>query len=1436
MADSSRAALGRRLLLPSLAALSFGLAFAQRPGETVADTRIELSADPGLFLDRVAWVWSATTDLGHVQSGQFVGYLFPMAPYFAAGDALAVPMWVLQRAWLGTLIFLAAWGAVRLMDVMLERRSVVAQAGAALVFALSPYVVLFTSRGTVTLLTYAALPWLMLAVHQGLRRPRGWRWPALFGLLLAATGGGVNAAVIAFALVGPIALVGYELFVGGVDRPSAWSFGWRAALAGALGSAWWAIPLLLQSRYGADFLLFTEQPRTIWGTTSLPELMRGLGFWGLYTGVGYGQLEPFMRVAGTYLFNPAVIVATFAVPLFAFGSLRLTRGWRYGPFFVLLAVVALLLMFAGFPEGTRLRSGLVDLYNDVEAVQFLRTTYKAAPLLALSLACLGGAGAAALAERARLGALRLGGRRIPAWTLAGLVILPLGAAAPLLTGRAIDRQQAYGEVPNAWTAALRDADRAQPTGTGTMVLPGELFGWYRWGGTLDPIGPALSRRPVAIREIVPYAGARSSQLQIAVDDLVQQDRLVPGQLGPLLRLLDVGQVLVAADSRRVRSGALDPVSVERALAGQTGLASASRSYGERRTYFPPPGRSGAPLRAPDIARRPVTGVQPPGGVRLRPLTKATILEGDAEGIPELAALGLLDTRRTLFYAGDLDRRRLRELVSEGAPLVLSDSARRRVFVAARLRSNRGATLGPDDPISPDSPSFDPFPGRGNAGRTVALYTGIRRIYTRVQPGFSQFPQFRPFAAVDGRLDTSWLADENVPSDDWYLHVDLSRPLAARSLSIVPHANRHGRTAAVFLSVNGGSERRIELAPGENRVPVDARTLTSLNVRIAKIVGDEDTRGAGGIAELRVPGLRVRERLRLPTALADETRGLDLSRNEVTVALERTTADFPYRAGADVGEPEDHSGLGMVDAEPGLQREVDLPAARSFEASGWASVSPRAPDDAIDRLVGLSRRWRFASSSRFEGVPGRRASSAFDGNPRTSWVGDLTPGREPFLAWRSPRPVTVRRVRLLRAAGDYAFPTRIRVAGLSAPVGPSGAVVLPRAVRARSLRLEVTAATRARLRAVGVAEVSIPGLRPPPPRRRGRFRTACGELRGRAGMTIDVTGDVAALDAGRPLRLGSCGRRGRLALPAGRSRLSFPAGAVMRPDHLALRSPAPRPVAVGAPAGRVVAEEQGGPPGAPRRARLDVVAPAWLVLTQSYNPGWRAWCETGSGDERELGKPIAVDGYANGWRVGRECREARFAFVPQRAATAGFVLSAVACLVLLAVLVASLLRRRRAPPVAAEADAISPPPADPLVRAGWPAALAAAAGVAVVTGPIFALRMGAVLGLLTLVLLRVGVNVGRLVAIAIVAIAALPVIYVVFPATDKGGYSFQYASDQIYAHWVAVVGVCCLAAAGALSAVRLRRSRTQPPSALPGGRAPRPRVPVGAGRRAGDEPR
>src|SRR4051794_37839770 len=97
-----------------LAVLAFVLALVQRPGWASSDTKIDLHVDPSGFLGDVAAVWTPTGGLGHVQGGQYGGYLWPMGPFYALGHALGLAPWLVQRLWLGTVLALAAWGVVRL--------------------------------------------------------------------------------------------------------------------------------------------------------------------------------------------------------------------------------------------------------------------------------------------------------------------------------------------------------------------------------------------------------------------------------------------------------------------------------------------------------------------------------------------------------------------------------------------------------------------------------------------------------------------------------------------------------------------------------------------------------------------------------------------------------------------------------------------------------------------------------------------------------------------------------------------------------------------------------------------------------------------------------------------------------------------------------------------------------------------------------------------------------------------------------------------------------------------------------------------------------------------------------------------------------------------------------------------------------------------------
>ena len=132
---------------------------------------------------------------------------------------------------------------------------------------LNPYVVVFANRTSMTLLAYAALPWLLLAAHRGVRSPRALWWPAAFALLVAAAGGGVNAARDRLARCSaPLLLLLYEPLH---RRASSWRDARALRLAHRRASRSWprcggSLPVLVQARYGVDFLQFTEQPGTIW--------------------------------------------------------------------------------------------------------------------------------------------------------------------------------------------------------------------------------------------------------------------------------------------------------------------------------------------------------------------------------------------------------------------------------------------------------------------------------------------------------------------------------------------------------------------------------------------------------------------------------------------------------------------------------------------------------------------------------------------------------------------------------------------------------------------------------------------------------------------------------------------------------------------------------------------------------------------------------------------------------------------------------------------------------------------------------------------------------------------------------------------------------------------------------------------------------------------
>ena len=108
------------------------------------------------------------------------------------------------------ILALGAWGVVRLLDALLARPRGVEHFVAGLAYVLNPYVGDDQQPDDRLLTAYAALPWMLLAVHRGVA-------PAQ---LVVARGARAdagrerrrgNAATVAWVLVAPALLLLYEV-------------------------------------------------------------------------------------------------------------------------------------------------------------------------------------------------------------------------------------------------------------------------------------------------------------------------------------------------------------------------------------------------------------------------------------------------------------------------------------------------------------------------------------------------------------------------------------------------------------------------------------------------------------------------------------------------------------------------------------------------------------------------------------------------------------------------------------------------------------------------------------------------------------------------------------------------------------------------------------------------------------------------------------------------------------------------------------------------------------------------------------------------------------------------------------------------------------------------------------------------------------------------
>ena len=312
-----------------------------QPGVVSDDTKTYLYLDPRQLLSQASSMWNPNVALGTVVH-QNIGYLFPMGPFFYVFSVLHVPIWIAQRLWLGSILFVAAAGIAylcRLFGIVGVGRVV-----AALAYGLSPYVMQYTGRISVILLPFAGLPWLMAFIVLAVRK-RGWCYPALFALVVASVSG-INASSIVYVGIAPLLFLPFAVFVTReISGREVLGVVFRTGVLCLTTSLWWIAALAVEGAYGGDILKYTESVEATSSASSASEVIRGLGYWYFYGGDRVGL---WTRSSIEFTTRTPLLALSYLVPIGAFFSAAFVR-WRERAFFIVLVVVGLLLSVGAHP-------------------------------------------------------------------------------------------------------------------------------------------------------------------------------------------------------------------------------------------------------------------------------------------------------------------------------------------------------------------------------------------------------------------------------------------------------------------------------------------------------------------------------------------------------------------------------------------------------------------------------------------------------------------------------------------------------------------------------------------------------------------------------------------------------------------------------------------------------------------------------------------------------------------------------------------------------------------------------------------------------------------------------------------------------------------------------------------------------------------------------
>ncbi|TDB91545.1 DUF3367 domain-containing protein [Actinomadura sp. 7K534] len=1283
------------------------IAFSTRPGEILADTKIDMAVNPLGFLGRALHLWDPE-QFGQLQN-QAVGYLFPMGPFFALGDVAGMPAWITQRLWTSLLLCLAFVGTYRLAGRLglggSGAASSVPRMFAAMAYALAPSGLATLGQISSEYMPVAMLPWIVLPLVGAASGESGrLRAAARSGLAIACCGG-INATATVAVLVVPFLYIATRPRGSFRPRLLAW---WSAATAAA--TAWWLVPLLLTGTYGFSWLTYTERAETTTGPTGLINVLRGAERWVNYLIID-GQVG--WPVGFALSVSPVPIICTGVVAALGLAGL-LGRLLPERTFLLVTLLAGLAILSAGHLSDVPgpLAGQLRDLLDG--PLGPLRNLHKFDAVVRLPLA-LGLAHLLVVATgRSREGRVRSLGTGSPlgggAWkTLVSLPVLAavaIGGIGLTAVSRGLSGPGEFQDVPRYWRDAASWIN-ARAGQQGVLAVPGAPFGEYLWGRPMDDIVQPLLTARWGVRQLVPAGSPGYTRALDAIDLQVRSGQGSPG-LSEFLGRMGIRYVLVRNDLRRETLRGAWPSRVNQALEGSPGLRRVA-AFGQ-----PVGWDNGDAVSALDQPRPALEVFEVEGAEAVANLAAASDpvrVYGGPESLLAMADDGALPAGPVLLNGDAPDL--------QGSPVV-TDSPRliRRNFgelhqtsPTLSARHRRQAT----DVLDEGWKRYATHVGYGGGVRDITASSSAADEDTFAQ---SQKPAAYPYAAFDGNQFTAWeTGGWDGPVGQW-LRVDFDAPRDVGSLT------------AAFV-------QNPALGPPVGRVRVETEGGAV----------EQDVQRTALAQPLRVPDGPTRWlRLRI-TGLTSKAAVPDFARaavSEVAIGGVQPTRTFTMPAPSGVDGPATY----VMNRRPGARDECmegeqrwvcseDLGAddeeGAAFDRTFTSATSGKAPITGTAVLTDLALIGRYTSvdgqpavtaSSAISGHPAAQARSGFDGDPATTWIASEDEST-PVFSVRWQRRTRVSAITLQRPP-SVSGPIRVQVEGGRGEVREGLADAAGRLSFAPMTtdRLKITFFRGGQIQPVQLTDLVIAGVDPMPDVRAYPLKLRCGYgpklLAGGAGaqaaIQTEATGTLGDLLAGRPLKFSACKQAN---LKEGANRLSG-----MPLDSYRIDT---------ATVGAKPAEETGARPPQPvkilswgagtRRLEVEAAAASFLTVNENFNDGWTA---TVGG--REL-RPVRLDGWKQGWLVPAGTAGAvELTYGPDRAQRVA-VVAGLNLLILLLIVAVWPARRgsgdRRGP--------LPRPGRTPVAGTGWPAwaaiGLAAAIGgwVAGLPGLAVAVGVAAVCG-------------------------------------------------------------------------------------------------------------